>query len=185
MTEAYSESRRLEGPAGPAADDPGPTAVGRDRVAGWTPGELATLAAVAEAFVPGGAERRARLAAEALGAGTDPADVARLRGALRLFENPIANLVLTGRARRFRDMSPFSAHQMGTARAGADAGSHPCDPDGRVRVSGAVGARVVTGLYVADASLFPTAAGVNPVITTMLLARRVARTVLAEGSAAG
>jgi choline dehydrogenase-like flavoprotein len=74
----------------------------------------------------------------------------------------------------------FSAHQMGTARAGADTAPHPCDPDGRVRAGGTRGAGVVAGLYVADASLFPTAAGVNPMITTMLLARRVARTVLAE-----
>jgi long-chain-alcohol oxidase len=40
---------------------------------------------------------------------------------------------------------------------------------------------VVGGLYVADASLFPTGLGVNPMITTMALARRVARTVIAEG----
>ncbi len=77
----------------------------------------------------------------------------------------------------------FSAHQMGTVRAGADATSHPCDPDGRVRAAGIGSGGVVEGLYVADASLFPTAAGVNPMITTMILARRVARTVLAEGRA--
>ncbi len=74
----------------------------------------------------------------------------------------------------------LSAHQMGTARAGADAATHPCDPDGRVRAGGRVGDGIVAGLYVADASLFPTAAGINPMITTMLLARRVARTVMAE-----
>jgi choline dehydrogenase-like flavoprotein len=34
---------------------------------------------------------------------------------------------------------------------------------------------------VADASLFPTALGVNPMITVMAIARRVGRTVLAEG----
>ncbi len=77
----------------------------------------------------------------------------------------------------------FSAHQMGTARAGADAALHPCDPDGRVRAAGTGSGGVVAGLYVADASLFPTAAGVNPMITTMILARRVARTVLAEARA--
>jgi choline dehydrogenase-like flavoprotein len=65
--------------------------------------------------------------------------------------------------------SLFSAHQMGTVRAGADARRHPCDPWGRVR-----GAR---NLYVADASLFPTALGVNPMITVMALAARVAETV--------
>jgi choline dehydrogenase-like flavoprotein len=82
------------------------------------------------------------------------------------------------------DFSPnrgslFSAHQMGTVRMGASSRDHPCDPDGRVRARG-WRSRVVTGLYVADASLFPTALGVNPMMTVMALARRVARTVLAE-----
>jgi choline dehydrogenase-like flavoprotein len=77
----------------------------------------------------------------------------------------------------------FSAHQMGTARMGADARDHACDLDGRVR--SVFGGRrstdgVIVGLYVADGSLFPTGIGVNPMITIMVLARRVARTILAE-----
>jgi choline dehydrogenase-like flavoprotein len=83
------------------------------------------------------------------------------------------------------DFSPnrgavFSAHQMGTARMGADPGAHACDVGGRVRAGGG-GDSVVGGLYVADGSLFPTGIGVNPMITIMVLARRVARTILAEG----
>ena len=83
------------------------------------------------------------------------------------------------------DFSPnrgtvFSAHQMGTARMGTRPRDHPCDPDGRVRV-GARDDTVVGGLYVADSSLFPTGLGVNPMLTVMALARRVARTVRAEG----
>ncbi len=74
----------------------------------------------------------------------------------------------------------FSAHQMGTARMGADPRRHVCDPAGRVRAS-ARGGVVIRGLYVADTALFPTALGVNPMLTVMALARRVARTVLAEG----
>jgi choline dehydrogenase-like flavoprotein len=72
----------------------------------------------------------------------------------------------------------FSAHQMGSVRMGGDVGE-PCDPRGRVR---ATGGAVVPGLYVADGSLFPTGIGVNPMITIMAIARRVARTVAAEGS---
>ncbi len=74
----------------------------------------------------------------------------------------------------------FSAHQMGTIRMGRDARAHPCDPWGRVRV-GTQGDEVVGGLYVADGSGFPTGIGVNPMITIMALARRSARTILAEG----
>jgi choline dehydrogenase-like flavoprotein len=65
--------------------------------------------------------------------------------------------------------SAFSAHQMGTARAGRDPRTSACDGWGRVR-----GAR---DLYVADASLFPTDAGVNPMVTVMALAARVARAI--------
>jgi choline dehydrogenase-like flavoprotein len=75
--------------------------------------------------------------------------------------------------------SLFSAHQMGTVRMGASPKGHPCDPAGRVR-AGPRADRVIGGLYVADASLFPTGIGVNPMLTAMVLARRVAQTVLAE-----
>jgi choline dehydrogenase-like flavoprotein len=75
--------------------------------------------------------------------------------------------------------SVFSAHQMGTVRMGASPRDHACDPQGRVRAR-ARRDRLVAGLYVADSSLFPTALGLNPMLTVMALARRVARTVLAE-----
>lgn len=85
-----------------------------------------------------------------------------------------------GRLARF-DFAPnrgsaFSAHQMGTARAGRDPRTSACDPWGRVR-----GARDV---YVADTSLFPTSAGVNPMITAMALAARVARAIHDDATAA-
>ena len=73
-----------------------------------------------------------------------------------------------------------SAHQMGTIRAGADPADHPADPRGRVRADSH--GSVVQGLYVADTSTFPTGIGVNPMLTVMAMARRVARTVIAEGS---
>ena len=64
----------------------------------------------------------------------------------------------------------FSAHQMGTAGMGASRDS-VSDPDGAVRG--------VRGLCVADASAFPNASGVNPMLTVMALARRNARRMLA------
>ena len=77
-----------------------------------------------------------------------------------------------------------SAHQMGSARAGADPRESSADPWGRVRAADAArGAdRIVDGLYVGDASAFPSSLGVNPMLTTMAWARRVARTVLADGN---
>jgi len=80
--------------------------------------------------------------------------------------------------------SIFSAHQMGTARMGAPTADHPCDPDGRVRAGPRPADRAIDGLYVADGSLFPTGIGVNPMITIMALASRVARTVRAEAKVA-
>jgi len=74
----------------------------------------------------------------------------------------------------------FSAHQMGTIRMGADPADHAADARGRVR--GADG-RVMPGLYVADTSTFPTGLGVNPMLAVMTMARRVSRTVAAEGRA--
>jgi choline dehydrogenase-like flavoprotein len=75
-----------------------------------------------------------------------------------------------------------SAHQMGTVRMGADPATHPADERGRVRADAR--GSVIAGLYVADGSTFPTGIGVNPMITVMAMARRVSRTVLAEGSRA-
>ena len=76
----------------------------------------------------------------------------------------------------------FSAHQMGTIRMGADARDHAADPRGRVRDADG---RIIAGLYVTDTSTFPTGVGVNPMLAVMSMARRVSRTVLAEGQAPG
>jgi choline dehydrogenase-like flavoprotein len=64
----------------------------------------------------------------------------------------------------------FSAHQMGTARIGTERASAVCDPHG--------GVFGMSGAYVADASLFPSSSGVNPMVTIMALARVIARGLL-------
>ena len=76
----------------------------------------------------------------------------------------------------------FSAHQMGTVRMGTSPAGHAADERGRIR--GADGS-IIGGLYVADTSTFPTGLGVNPMLTVMTMARRVARTVRDEGRASG
>lgn len=58
-------------------------------------------------------------------------------------------------------------HPMGTARIAADPARGVCAPDGSVN-----GTR---DLYVADASLFPTSVGVNPMMTIIAFAKQVAR----------
>ena len=75
-------------------------------------------------------------------------------------------------------LSLFSAHQMGTVRAGADPRMHPADPWGRLRQD--VGGSTVSGVYVGDGSLLPAAPGVNPMLTIMAMAERTARSVLAD-----
>ncbi|GAA5941213.1 hypothetical protein JCM3775_006650 [Rhodotorula graminis] len=60
-----------------------------------------------------------------------------------------------------------SAHQMGSNQMGTKPSSSVVDPRGRVWGT--------EGLYVADASIFPTASGVNPMITNMSLSHSIAR----------
>ena len=63
-----------------------------------------------------------------------------------------------------------TVHLMGTARLGADPATSVCDPYGAVRDT--------EHLYVADASLFPGPVGVNPQLTVMALATRVAERII-------
>jgi choline dehydrogenase-like flavoprotein len=65
-----------------------------------------------------------------------------------------------------------TVHLMGTARMGTDPLSAVCDPFGAVRDAEA--------LFVADASLFPGPVGVNPQLTVMALATRVAGRIIDE-----
>jgi choline dehydrogenase-like flavoprotein len=69
-------------------------------------------------------------------------------------------------------MPLFSAHQMGSCRLGADSRTAVADPYGEVYG--------VRGLYISDASGFPTASGVNPMISIMALAYRVAQGIKAR-----
>jgi len=59
----------------------------------------------------------------------------------------------------------FSAHQMGTCRMGSDPTASVVDEEGECWE--------LDDLYVCDASVFPTASGVNPMVTTLALAHLI------------
>ena len=65
------------------------------------------------------------------------------------------------------DLRLEAFHPMSTARMGADEATSVTSPAGAVHG--------VRGLHVADASLFPGSTGVNPMMTIVASASRVAR----------
>ncbi len=78
---------------------------------------------------------------------------------------PLPSHVAPARARA-RDLKLMAFHPLGTARADADPARGVLDPD--LRVHG------VAGLHVADGSVMPSSLGVNPQLTIMALATRLA-----------
>jgi choline dehydrogenase-like flavoprotein len=64
------------------------------------------------------------------------------------------------------DLAVFTAHQMGSARMGADPNGSCADGRGELHDC--------KGVWIGDASAFPTAPGVNPMISIMALAHRTA-----------
>lgn len=65
----------------------------------------------------------------------------------------------------------FALHQMGSARMGSDPATSVANPWGELHD--------VPGVWIGDASAFPTATGTNPMATAMALARRTAHAMLA------
>ena len=70
------------------------------------------------------------------------------------------------------DMTLFSAHQMSSCRMAGSAALGAVNPEGE--------SYDVRNLFVADASALPSATGVNPMISIMTLAHRVAQAVKAR-----
>jgi choline dehydrogenase-like flavoprotein len=66
-------------------------------------------------------------------------------------------------------------HPMGTARIAADPRQGVCAADGSVHGT--------EGLYVADASLFPTSVGVNPMMTVVAFSKMISRGIAAKAPA--
>jgi choline dehydrogenase-like flavoprotein len=103
-------------------------------------------------------------------------------GAAEVYPNiPRAGVLKPGDLPRF-EATRFKAselrleafHPMGTARIAADPRRGVCAPDGSVNGT--------AGLYVADASLFPTSVGVNPMMTVIAFAKQVARGLATEAA---
>ena len=63
----------------------------------------------------------------------------------------------------------FSAHQMGSCRMGADPATSVADPRGELHDT--------PGVWIGDASAFPSSSGTNPMITIMALASRTAENI--------
>lgn len=66
----------------------------------------------------------------------------------------------------------FSLHHMGSARMGADPATSVADTWGELHDT--------KGVWIGDASAFPTASGTNPMLTTMALALRTAEAIAAR-----
>ena len=95
----------------------------------------------------------------------------------RKFENPFVN-VLTG---ELKASAVPVAHPLGGCRMAKDASEGVVDEFGRVFDKTKTGPRpFYDGLYVADASIIPTALGVNPSLTISALSLRVAGKIVAE-----
>jgi choline dehydrogenase-like flavoprotein len=69
------------------------------------------------------------------------------------------------------DVAAFTAHQMGSCRMGSDPAESVADGHGQLHDT--------AGVWIGDASAFPTAPGVNPMISIMSLAHRTAGNILA------
>jgi choline dehydrogenase-like flavoprotein len=70
------------------------------------------------------------------------------------------------------DVAVFTAHQMGSCRMGSDPADSVADGRGELHDT--------KGVWIGDGSAFPTAPGVNPMISIMSLAHRTAANMVAD-----
>ncbi len=111
-------------------------------------------------------ERRLRIAVEAmarvmLAAGANSVELGGGASQVRS-EAELPSAIERLDVRRLR-LAAF--HPSGTAAAGSDPARHPVDPEGRLRG--------IDGVWVADGSILPSCAGVNPQVSIMALAAGV------------
>ena len=70
----------------------------------------------------------------------------------------------------------FTAHQMGSCRMGSDAETSVANPWGELHDT--------PGVWIGDASAFPTSSGTNPMVSVMALAHRTAEAIASDAGAA-
>jgi choline dehydrogenase-like flavoprotein len=70
------------------------------------------------------------------------------------------------------DVAVFTAHQMGSCRMGSNPADSVADGRGELHDT--------KGVWIGDGSAFPTAPGVNPMISIMSLAHRTAANMVAD-----
>lgn len=88
--------------------------------------------------------------------------ITREEGARRIFEKKI----------RPKDLDLQAFHPLGTCRMGVDPRNSAVDPNGRLYG--------MDNIYIADGSIFPTSLGVNPQITIMAAATKIAEHIHKE-----
>jgi hypothetical protein len=120
-------------------------------------------------------ERRLRIAVEAMGrvmlaAGASSIELGGGAPQVRS-EAELPGAIERLDVRRLR-LAAF--HPSGTAAGGSDPARHPVDPEGRLRG--------VNGVWVADGSILPSCAGVNPQVSIMALAAGVGEAAATRGS---
>jgi choline dehydrogenase-like flavoprotein len=105
-----------------------------------------------------------------------------LAGGARTVMAPVFGIVRTSSAddladqlsrRTLQDFMLYAAHPMSTCRMGSDPETSVVRVDGRTHA--------LEGLHIIDSSVFPTSLGVNPSLTTMVLATAIARGMVGTG----
>ncbi|KAL3619115.1 Long-chain-alcohol oxidase fao4a [Castilleja foliolosa] len=96
----------------------------------------------------------------------------RVLNVKRASEEEFERFVREESSRPLRNLSSpiCSAHQMGSCRMGVGPEGSAVDPRGETWE--------VEGLFVADSSVFPTALGVNPMVTVMAIAYCTAQSIV-------
>jgi cholesterol oxidase len=87
-----------------------------------------------------------------------------------------------GRFRQFTPAKNYSAHPLGGCRMGDSAATGVVNHRGQLfdTTAGDESTTVYPGLYVADASIIPTALGNNPLLTITALAERIAEQIVSD-----